>query len=153
MKGKDKGVLPVQLLGIPAGILIGMGFYIFGYAKGASYLTTDPVACANCHVMRAQFEGWQKASHRFAATCDDCHSPSNVIEKYATKAINGFNHSLAFTTGRYPDEILITPRNHRVTNGACLKCHAEMTLGIRAARHRDSTVSCTGCHRDSGHAH
>lgn len=150
---KEKGSIAPHLLGIPLGVLIGLGVYTFGYARGSSYLTTDPAACANCHVMRTQYEGWQRASHRVAATCDDCHSPSNIVEKYVTKAINGFNHSLAFTTGRYPDDILITARNFRVANEACLKCHAVVTLGIRAARSHRGGMTCTGCHRDSGHAH
>jgi hypothetical protein len=39
-----------------AGILIGLGGYTFIYAKGYSYLTNEPAACANCHVMRDHFD-------------------------------------------------------------------------------------------------
>ena len=33
------------------GIALGLGAYTFAYAKGWSYLTNNPQACANCHVM------------------------------------------------------------------------------------------------------
>ena len=32
------------------GLAAGLGGYTFAYAKGWSYLTNDPRACANCHV-------------------------------------------------------------------------------------------------------
>ena len=35
------------------GLAAGVGAYTFGYARAASYLTDDPKACANCHVMEA----------------------------------------------------------------------------------------------------
>jgi len=140
-------------IGIPAGLLLGLGFYTFGYARGASYMTNDPAACVNCHVMRTQYEGWKKASHRQAAVCNDCHTPPGTLAKYGTKALNGFFHSLAFTTGWFPDEIRITERNFKVTESSCLKCHAEVVEGIRATRHSGQNVACTTCHRNVGHQH
>jgi cytochrome c nitrite reductase small subunit len=86
------------LLGVIIGVAVGIGVYTFAYAKGWSYLTDDPAACANCHVMREQFDGWLKSSHRSVATCNSCHTPVNFIGKYATKASNGFWHSFFFTT-------------------------------------------------------
>lgn len=130
------------------GIFLGVGVFTFGYANGASYLTNDPAACANCHVMREQYAGWMKASHRSAAVCNDCHAPAGTVAKYGTKALNGFLHSWAFTTGWFPDRIQITGRNFRVTEGACLKCHAEITA--RFAAHRDRT-GCIRCHAGVGH--
>ena len=93
------------LVGVALGLLIGLGGYTFIYSKGYSYLTNNPAACANCHVMRAQYDAWLKSSHRSAATCNDCHTPHNVLGKYAVKANNGFWHSFYFTTGWYPDTI------------------------------------------------
>ena len=40
------------LLGVVIGIAVGIGAYTFAYAKGWSYLTDNPAACANCHVMQ-----------------------------------------------------------------------------------------------------
>ena len=149
----EKGSIAPILLGFPLGLLLGLGVYTFGYARGASYMTDDPTACANCHVMREQFDGWQKSSHRAVAVCNDCHTPAGVIPKYLTKALNGMNHSLAFTSGRFPDDIVITTRNHKVADEACLKCHDDVTDMIRSARHRGEGLSCTVCHRNVGHGH
>lgn len=150
---KEKGIIAPVLLGIPLGLLIGLGVYTFGYAKGASYMTDDPKACANCHVMQDQYAGWMKSSHRKVAVCNDCHTPHGFIPKYFTKALNGFHHSLAFTSGRFPDEIVITARNYKVAGDACMKCHEDISAGIRAVRHADNQISCTTCHRNVGHAH
>lgn len=151
---KEKGALVPLLLGVPLGILLGVGVFTFGYARGYSYMTDDPNACRNCHVMREQYEGWQKSSHRTAAVCNDCHTPPGLFAKYFTKALNGYHHSLAFTSGRFPDDILITGRNQRVAEESCLKCHEDITSGIRSAhRPGDRSVSCVSCHRNVGHAH
>ncbi len=47
-------MLVVCLLGIPAGI----GAFTFVYAKGFSYLSTDPRACVNCHIMNQHYDAW-----------------------------------------------------------------------------------------------
>ena len=135
------------------GLMIGTGLYTFVYAKGYSYVTNDPQACANCHIMRAHFDAWTRASHRAVAVCNDCHTPPGLIPKYVTKARNGFWHSFYFTTGRYPDPLRITPRNHDVTELACRKCHAELTAGIDPAHSASprNGISCTSCHNDVGH--
>lgn len=136
------------------GLTAGIGFYTFAYARGASYLTDDPGACANCHVMEEQYAGWTKSSHRSVAVCNDCHTPPGLVPKYATKALNGWNHSFAFTTGRFPDPIRITPRNRRVTEAACRKCHASIVETIDGhAESADLQLSCIRCHRNVGHLH
>lgn len=136
------------------GLAAGVGFYTFGYAGGASYMTDDPRACANCHVMEEQLAGWTTSSHRAVAVCNDCHTPPGLLPKYTTKAINGFNHSFAFTSGRFPEPIRITDRNHRVTEAACRQCHGPVVDAIDA--HADSgrqQISCIVCHRNVGHLH
>ena len=141
-----KGILVGGVLGIAAGI----GGYTFIYAKGASYLTNDPGACANCHIMEEQYSGWIKSSHRAVAVCNDCHTPPGLVAKYATKASNGFWHSFAFTSGRFHEPIEITPRNRNVTEQACRKCHQEIVQAIEG--HKESeTLSCIRCHRSVGH--
>ncbi len=131
--------------------MLGIGLFTFGYARGSSYLTDDPGACANCHVMREQYDGWLKSSHHKAAVCNDCHTPPGLVPKYSTKAINGFFHSLAFTTGWFPDQIQAGPRNAAVAETACLKCHADVVHGIQSVRGSRQDVSCVACHRSVGH--
>ena len=138
------------------GLTLGVGVYTFIYAKGASYLTNDPKACINCHVMQDQYDGWIKSSHRSVATCNDCHTPSALVPKYWTKAQNGFWHSFYFTMGGYPDPIQITERNRQVTEDACRKCHADIVETIEgpATKHSGADqTSCLRCHRSVGHLH
>jgi cytochrome c nitrite reductase small subunit len=137
-------------IAVLAGLAIGLGGYTFVYAKGYSYLLNDPGACANCHIMRDQLDGWVKSSHRSVAGCNDCHTPHNFLGKYATKATNGFFHSLAFTTGRYPDAIEIKDRNRRVTEAACRRCHEDVVLAMDGP-HQSEKVSCLRCHATVGH--
>jgi cytochrome c nitrite reductase small subunit len=139
------------------GVAAGLGAFTFVYAKGASYLTNDPAACANCHVMSEHFSAWTKSSHHAVAVCNDCHAPHDLVGKYKTKAVNGFWHSFYFTTGRYPDPLRITPRNREVTEHACRYCHQDVTdaidhgTGVPDNGLGEARMLCTRCHDDVGH--
>ena len=133
------------------GAMLGLGLFTFGYARGASYLTNDPAACANCHVMDDHYRAWAKSSHRAVAVCNDCHTPPGLAPKYMTKAINGFNHSLAFTTGRFLEPLRITARNTDVTEKACRKCHEEIVRAIEGSNFKPQRLSCIRCHSTVGH--
>src|SRR5262249_22649566 len=139
-------------LGVLAGILLGVGGYAFVYAKGYSYLSNNPAACANCHPMRSQYDAWIKSSHHSAATCNDCHTPHNLAGKYAVKASNGFFHSFYFTTGEYPDNIRITAFDLRVAEAACRRCHQSITQAIDVAHGASRGMLCTRCHSSVGHS-
>lgn len=138
--------------GAAAGFAAGVGIYTFHYAKGASYLTNDPKACANCHIMQEQYSAWESSSHRSVATCNDCHAPHSLIPKYFVKASNGFWHSYAFTTGRFHEPIQITKGNLRVTENACRHCHASVVHAMDTKR-QNGDISCVHCHRNVGHLH
>ncbi len=139
------------ILGIGLGVIVGIGGYTFIYAKGYSYLTNDPASCANCHVMQDHYDGWIKSSHRSVATCNDCHTPPGAIAKYATKASNGFWHSFAFTTGRFPEPLRIKTHNREVTEQACRKCHQEIVDAIEGQHAGAQELSCLRCHGSVGH--
>ena len=142
-----KGIAVGSILGLA----IGIGGYTFIYAKGASYLTNNSAACANCHIMQEHYDGWIKSSHRSVASCNDCHTPGNMVGKYWTKADNGFFHSLAFTTGDFPDPLRIKPRNRKITENACFKCHQDIVHDIIAVDPVGEKMSCVRCHREVGH--
>lgn len=134
------------------GGIIGLGAFTFAYADGAAYLSNDPAACVNCHVMRDQFDGWNHGSHKAVATCNDCHTPhSSVVAKYAVKGINGFRHSAAFTLGNFPEPIQITNLNRNVAQHSCLYCHEAMTSQMNHEA-SDEPTDCLHCHARVGHA-
>jgi len=137
-------VVAASLVGATAGV----GGYTFYYAKGASYMTSDPAACANCHVMRSHLDAWKKSSHHAVAVCNDCHAPHGLVAKYYCKGRNGFFHSLAFTTGEFHEPIMIGDYNRGVTEAACRHCHDPATHLIDAG---PEPLSCIRCHGDVGH--
>jgi cytochrome c nitrite reductase small subunit len=139
------------IVAITLGMLIAIGGYTFVYARGYSYVTNDPAACANCHVMEDHYRAWMRSSHRSVAVCNDCHTPPGLVPKYATKAINGFNHSLAFTTGRFPEPLRLTSRNVDVTEKACRKCHENIVDAIEGPDPERNRLSCIRCHSTVGH--
>jgi cytochrome c nitrite reductase small subunit len=139
------------LVGIAVGLVVGLGSYTFLYARGASYLTDNPAACANCHIMQEHYDGWIKASHRLAAACNDCHTPAGLVGKYVAKASNGFWHSFAFTTGRFPEPLSIGARNQAITEQTCRSCHRLIVEAIEGPHQEHAQLSCIRCHARVGH--
>lgn len=138
-------------LGILVGISAGVGSYTFHYAKGTSYLGDDPATCANCHVMQDHYDAWLKSSHRNVATCNDCHTPDGFFSKHFAKAINGWSHSVAFTTGDFHEPIQIKEYNRRITEESCRKCHEGVVHAIDMRRPNGEPMSCVRCHDSVGH--
>jgi len=145
--GYVAGLFAIVLLGAA----LGLGVYTFAYAKGWSYLTNDSAACANCHVMNEQLDGWMKGSHRSVAVCNDCHVPHNFLGKYYTKAHNGFWHSYYFTTGTFEEPIRATPTSRKIAEANCRRCHGPIVAEMGTPGHGDSGISCIRCHGSVGH--
>jgi cytochrome c nitrite reductase small subunit len=140
----------LSLAGLFGGIA-GLGGFTFTYAKGFSYLSNDPRACVNCHVMRDVFDGWNHGSHKAVAACNDCHVPHNpLVAKYAVKAVDGFKHSAAFTLGGFPEPIRITAFDRAIVQHNCVSCHGDMVSMIDHSTGPDPT-DCLHCHSDVGH--
>ncbi len=135
-------------LSIAAAVLVGLGSYIVWYSKGYSYLSDDPAACANCHVMRDNFDSWGTSSHR-SVTCNGCHLPHDPASKYAAKAENGFRHSAAFT---FEDVQVIRIRPASLANVRqnCIGCHESFVSPLLTTGN-GSDVDCTHCHKNVGH--
>jgi cytochrome c nitrite reductase small subunit len=135
------------------GILAGVGGYTFFYARGAAYLSDDPNACANCHIMRDQLNSWQKSSHHNVATCNSCHTPHDLVGKYATKLENGYHHSRAFTFQDWHEPIRMRASSASIVLHNCTECHKQLVSQLPAhMAEPDAPVNCITCHRDVGHA-
>lgn len=142
----------IVLLSIVVGILIGLGSFTFYYGEGFSYMSKDPKACVNCHIMQPQYDSWQKASHHTVATCVQCHLPHGFVEKYISKAENGYNHSRAFTLQNFQEPIMITKKNSLILQENCVKCHNNMVENLTHGGMADSgSMGCVKCHRTVGH--
>ncbi|ADH63854.1 cytochrome c nitrate reductase, small subunit [Allomeiothermus silvanus DSM 9946] len=145
------------------GVLGGAGLYTAQHAEALSYLSNDPKACANCHIMREVYDGWQKASHHHVAVCVDCHLPHDFIGKYLTKVEHGWNHSRAFTMQDFHEPIQIGRRSAAVVEHNCVQCHQGLIGGVLQAQTAfqdahagfrsagDGSFGCVHCHRGVGH--
>lgn len=147
----ERFVLAWIILGVALGAAMGVSAYTFVYANGSSYLTDRPEACANCHIMREYYAGWIKSSHRGSAVCNDCHTPDRLVAKYWSKVSNGYHHSYAFTTGKFPDVLQIQPRNREIVRRACQKCHQQIVQAMEGPHQERSSQSCVRCHASVGH--
>jgi cytochrome c nitrite reductase small subunit len=145
------GVLPLALA-VCVGVAAGIGGYTFRDAKGLSYLQTDPKACVNCHIMRPQYDAWQKASHHHVAVCVDCHLPHDFVRKYLAKAENGWRHGEKFTTQRFVEPIVVQAKGRAILQENCLRCHGDLVHAIVGGREgKPDDVPCTHCHAGAGH--
>ena len=137
-----------------ASLVAGLGAFTFTHAKGWSYLSKDPKSCINCHVMNPQWDSWQHSSHKNVADCITCHMPHTFVNKWYTKALNGWNHGKAFTTGNIPEPMVITKRNKEIVLENCVECHKTTvsTMHVSMSRkHEADEPTCTTCHGNVGH--
>ena len=119
------------VLSLLTGVFLGVSAYTFYYARGFSYMSNDPKACVNCHIMREEYDGWQKASHHAVAVCNDCHLPHDPLGKLLVKASNGYHHSRAFTFQDFHEPVRIRPGNAQV-----LEELPALPRRLRAGNHR-----------------
>jgi cytochrome c nitrite reductase small subunit len=142
---------PYLLGALLLGGIIGLGGFTFAFAEGASYLSNDPNSCINCHIMREVFDGWNNGSHKAVAVCNDCHTPHSFVPKWLVKGLNGWNHSVAFTTNNFHEPIRITDLNRTVARDNCIYCHGDMVVAI-SHEDSESPTDCLRCHSGVGHA-
>jgi cytochrome c nitrite reductase small subunit len=145
-----------------AGASFGIAGFTFNFAEGLSYLSNDPGACINCHVMQEHYDGWLHASHAANATCNDCHVPhDSLISKYYVKAEHGYRHSKGFTFNDFHEPIQITPGSRAVVVDNCVRCHTTMTgdTTVHGRAHPGGydraeglvRADCLHCHSRVGH--
>jgi cytochrome c nitrite reductase small subunit len=145
------------------GVLGGVGGFTFTYASGLSYLSNDPAACVNCHLMNDQFDSWRKGPHHAVATCNDCHVPPHFPAKYLAKGRNGYHHSMGFTFQPtdpdapgarrvFEEPIRIKATNSQILQDNCLRCHGDFVHEIvRGSTWADDSIRCVHCHDSVGH--
>jgi cytochrome c nitrite reductase small subunit len=146
-----------------ASVIVAVAFfaYMVQASRALSYLSHDPKACINCHVMNTQYATWQHSSHARRATCVDCHLPTEgFFNKYAAKARDGWNHSTAFTFNTFKQRIRISDNGADQVQANCISCHARVVSQIRenSDRYHDfnklrqtEEIRCWDCHRQVPH--
>jgi len=117
-------IIPLIIFG---GIISGLGIYIIYLSRVHSYLSDDPSACVNCHVMTPYYQTWFHNSHSKWTNCNDCHVPhDNVFNKYYFKAKDGLYHSTIFTLNLEPIAIRAKEASSNVIMDNCIRCHNQI---------------------------
>lgn len=152
-------------------VFIGLSLSILKLSNATSYLSDDPKACINCHVMIPQYATWAAGSHGRVASCNDCHVPhDSVVKKYFFKAKDGSRHAFMYTFHMEPQVIRVKEEGMHVIQENCLRCHSNMFSGLERdkfkgtshlaqvdAQHRlhdefdTQTQKCWSCHRETPH--
>ena len=158
-KEENKALKKVALIFF---LLVVAGFgYITYISKAFSYLSSDPKACINCHVMNTQYASWQHSAHARVANCIECHLPTDgFVNKYMAKAVDGWNHSKAFTLGTYKHAIQISDDGAKRVQKNCISCHKSITstLSTNADKYHnfdeeyvENGRKCWSCHKSVPH--
>ncbi len=134
------------------GMFAGLGLAVAHVSRAPSYLSDDPEACINCHVMTPQYASWQHSSHFNEAHCNDCHVPhDNYVEKMAFKARDGAYHSYVFTLRLEPQVIRLSESAKPVVEANCRRCHAGQLSGGHLSLQGEGSHRCWDCHREVPH--
>lgn len=141
------------------GIFFGLAAYTIYMSRAWSYLSDDPSACVNCHVMAPQYASWYHSPHRGRANCNDCHVPhTSTFAKYAFKAKDGLYHSYVFTMREEPMAIRAKEASSGIIMDNCIRCHTTLNTALvktGTVCFRDTEEgkgkACWNCHRDVAH--
>lgn len=142
-----------------AGIAVGLGALFLYLLRFHTYLTNDPSACMNCHVMQPYYATWFHSSHSRNATCNDCHVPQdNFVKKWFTKAKDGGRHTAVFVT-RCEDQVMkALPASSQVIMDNCIRCHQQLNTEFVNTGRVDYMMTevgngkaCWDCHREVPH--
>jgi len=138
--------------------MTGLGFFMAKEAEVVSYMSDDPLACVNCHVMTSVYNSWQHSSHREWASCNDCHVPQdNILNKYYFKAKDGLFHASVFTLRAEPEVMFMREASEEVVQDNCMRCHIQQVtqtkydgyINDHAANRTDR--KCWECHKEVPH--
>ncbi len=147
--------LPVIII---LGIFVGLAIFLIRISNAVSYLSDDPRACINCHVMTTQYATWERSAHNRVATCVDCHVPhDNPVHKYYFKAKDGLRHAKIFTLRQEPQVIRIKEDGREAVFHNCLRCHGYALQEVASHQYTYDDVKngdarvCWECHRETPH--
>ena len=141
------------------GAVVGVFLYLLYISRAASYLSDDPSACVNCHIMAPYYQSWQKSSHQPWTTCNDCHVPQdNIIKGYSFKAKDGLYHASIFTLRMEPQVIRPRAESYGAIMDNCIRCHSQLNtefvntgmISFDEAR-EGKGKACWDCHSTVAH--
>jgi len=141
------------------GIICGLGGYTAYASRFGSYMSDDPAACVNCHIMAPYYATWNHSSHARNTTCNDCHVPhDNAAKKWWFKGMDGMRHAAIFTMRGESQVIQATDKSASVIMDNCVRCHEQLNTEFvktgRISYHQAEAgagKACWDCHKEVPH--
>lgn len=153
-----KKKLPKFLIPSMVGIILGLMAYILYVSEAHSYLSDDPKACVNCHIMAPEYATWFHSSHGRNTVCNDCHVPhDNFFRKYYFKASDGLRHATMYSWRLEPQVIRIRKPGQTVVQENCVRCHSDLNSVVNTGNvtakmaHAGEGKLCWDCHTEVPH--
>lgn len=142
-----------------SGIFVGLSLFIVFHSRAFSYLSDNPSACVNCHIMMPYYATWSHSSHAIHTNCNDCHVPhNNTLNKYFFKAKDGLRHATVFTFHNEPQVMQAIDASSEVILNNCIRCHTQLnTEFVKTGTQTYKMIvdnngkACWDCHRDVPH--
>lgn len=141
------------------GVISGGGMLFLYMLRAHTYLSDDPAACVNCHIMAPYYATWFHGSHSRDATCNDCHVPhENAVKKWAFKGMDGARHVAVYLVKGEPQVLQAIPESSQVIMNNCIRCHTRLNTEFVKTGRVDYMMArvgegkaCWDCHRDVPH--
>ena len=132
------------------GGIVGLSLFTVSYAEATSYLSDDPDACRNCHVMNDVHDAWARGPHHAVATCNDCHIPHDVPGQVHRQGDERLEPQPGVHAGELPGADPDHAANKTVALANCLYCHGDF---VSLVNHEGQAEleDCTRCHASIGH--
>ena len=142
-----------------SGVIVGGGIFFLYMLRAHTYLTDDPAACVNCHIMGPYYATWFHGAHARNATCNDCHVPhENAFKKWAFKGMDGMRHVSVFLVRGEEQVLQANDKSAEVIMNNCIRCHTQLNTEFVSTGRIDFMMSkvgegkaCWDCHRDVSH--
>lgn len=141
------------------GVIGGNGMLFLYVLRAHTYLSDDPAACVNCHIMAPYYATWFHSSHSRDATCNDCHVPhENAVKKWVFKGMDGMRHVAVYLAKGESQVLQAIPESSKVIMNNCIRCHTQLNTEFVKTGRIDYMLAqvgegkaCWDCHRDVPH--
>ncbi len=141
------------------GVIGGNGMLFLYVLRAHTYLSDDPAACVNCHIMAPYYATWFHSSHSRDATCNDCHVPhENAVKKWVFKGMDGMRHVAVYLAKGESQVLQAIPESSKVIMNNCIRCHTQLNTEFVKTGRIDYMLTqvgegkaCWDCHRDVPH--
>ena len=143
-----------------AGVVCGLvGLFMYLLRAHTYFISDNPSACVNCHIMTPYYATWSHSSHGRDATCNDCHVPhQNLAVYYGFKAMDGLKHTAYFLAHAERQAPKAEDLTGQVVMDNCIRCHTQLnqefvTTGRKGymQQQREGGKVCWDCHRNVPH--